>query len=863
MPTAAISRCWRYLRLLASVFALAPSPGFSQPEGAAAARAPAPPPPPGVEEIVIVGERSSLEVGADEMVSITQFDAGALEAMGVDSIADLAPYTPNLEIRSVGATATTFFIRGVGLNDFTANAAGAVAIYNDDVQLNLPAFQNALLFDMASAEVLKGPQGTGSSRNASAGAIKSYSKKPSGEFESYWRADYGNLDALDVEGALELPLLDDLLAIRTAFRVRQRDGLFENRCGGLTQQEIDAANGPLCNSQGNATIRPGLPEELSDIDTWAARQQLRFRPPEIDMDWIFSVHGGRVDQIGNGGVHLGAVDGNLGAGGIGQYVEPEVQAEFDSISADFPTPPTPQECNRRGPPGSPARVQCLAERTAILNARRATLSRSLARRPLDTDPFSVDVNRPGYERMETVGGSLRGEWQLPEATLSTLTAYEHYDREREIDADYASVSLLEFQIEDRAWQVSQELGAKGELEALPVEWQTGAYVLIEELTYHQIQFPSFVLPQVNQNYLQKSLGAGVFGQFSWEFLDDFSLEGGVRYNYERKTIDAEISRQKRDSCAAPPALPTIKPDCSLAATYHQPTGSVGLKYYLREDLSTYWKYTRGWKGPQYNVRDGLRPAFPVDLAKPEKLDSFEIGFHGSWFDERLSLGGAAFWYLYENYQIFVVTNDASSPPQRVVINANDAQLYGAELEATLEPTEALLMDLRVGWLESKFLDFSDTGFRQQDDPNSNQTVAFFFTNDYNGNRLPNTPRFKVSASAQYTLELGRYGEIVPRYELNWSDEVFFDPSEGRGAPSVVTNQPVLPDHTISERPLLLHNVRLTYRMADGGLELSGWVRNLTDEVYKSYAFDASSAANFVGNLVGEPRTYGLSVKLTF
>ena len=43
----------------------------------------------------------------------------------------------------------------------------------------------------------------------------------------------------------------------------------------------------------------------------------------------------------------------------------------------------------------------------------------------------------------------------------------------------------------------------------------------------------------------------------------------------------------------------------------------------------------------------------------------------------------------------------------------------------------------------------------------------------------------------------------------------------------------------------------------------GWVRNMTNEEYKSFAFDASFFANLVVNFVGEPRTYGLTASFTF
>ena len=135
--------------------------------------------------------------------------------------------------------------------------------------------------------------------------------------------------------------------------------------------------------------------------------------------------------------------------------------------------------------------------------------------------------------------------------------------------------------------------------------------------------------------------------------------------------------------------------------------------------------------------------------------------------------------------------------------------------------------------------------------------------DYTGNRLPNTPRFKVSGSVEYTFLLGRAGSITPRYDFSYTDDFSFDASKnGRGAPN---NRGVffLPKYAIGQRAYTLHNARLTYRTLDETIEASFWVRNLTDLTYKTLAFDASETGGLVANLVGDPRTYGVSVKLTF
>jgi outer membrane receptor protein involved in Fe transport len=193
-----------------------------------------------VEVIQVLGTSQS-GIDIDAATSATRFDAEDLQMLGVGDISDLTLVTPNLEIRTAGSTAPTFFIRGVGLSDFSSIASGAVAIYQDGVALNAPALQLGQLFDLENVEVLRGPQGSGPGRNASAGAIKASSRKPTGNLEASLLASYGNYNAVDLEGAVEAPILEDILSARLAFRFSQRDGWGKNRCGGLPplQERMD------------------------------------------------------------------------------------------------------------------------------------------------------------------------------------------------------------------------------------------------------------------------------------------------------------------------------------------------------------------------------------------------------------------------------------------------------------------------------------------------------------------------------------------------------------------------------------------------------------------------------------------------
>jgi hypothetical protein len=127
---------------------------------------------PGVEVMFVKG-RSGTAIETEVPSSITQFDASTIQAIGAQNISDLARVTPNVQIVQPGATQATFYVRGIGLQSFDANATGAVTIFQDDVGLDLPAIQTGQR-SMCTTEIVRGPQGNSAHRNASGGAIEGH-----------------------------------------------------------------------------------------------------------------------------------------------------------------------------------------------------------------------------------------------------------------------------------------------------------------------------------------------------------------------------------------------------------------------------------------------------------------------------------------------------------------------------------------------------------------------------------------------------------------------------------------------------------------------------------------------------------------
>jgi outer membrane receptor protein involved in Fe transport len=850
-------------------------------------------PPPGYEVLRIRGQGlSALET--EVPTSVTQFDAAAIQALGAQNVADLAKVTPNVEIRTSGATTATFFIRGVGLSDFNANAPSAVAIYQDDVALNLPALQLGQFFDLQDVQVLRGPQAWGRGRNASGGAIRMVSAKPTGRLESNLRSTVGRYDFRDFEGALETPILQDSLAARLAFRFSERDPFGKNRCanavgprpnrepvapGAPAPPQPDGIevrlpppsvagqrpelNGPVFCGESlvgipnprdpNRTdpVQPdnvfvsdvpsGLPDEVNDRGLWAARAQLRFQPQDTEMDWLLNGHGSRLDQLSTLGQTFGTngrrinpdgpnFEGLLGASDRQGYTDPDV-VELrtllrSKLAARFPTIPN-QELTR---------------------LTQLALQDELAEH-LDLRPYHGDYNTVGDTTLDTWGTFLRGDVRFGDVDFTTITAYDAYDRFRHTDQDFTPNIVFENVTEDEAWQVYQDFQLSGALADTAVQWRAGAYAHYQDLDVEVTNDFGGNPGAAFRQYTEKTVSYALYGGLTWDLFDDFTVEGGVRWNWERKELDYFLINIGVELTDEP------------SNVWEAPTGSLALTYRLTDRVALSWKYARGWKSGHYNgTSSNIRG---VTVAEPEEIDSFEVALKGSWFDDRVSLGASLFYYIYENYQVFVVADDFSSQPQIEVINANDAEVYGSEIDLKIEPLDGLLLTARVGWLESQFLDFT------QEVPVSvlnfgppPRTDTFSVTRDYSGNRLINSPRWKVSLGAEYTIGLGRYGSLIPRYDGAWSDDVFFDPTQGRGVPNSMGER-YKPRCTIAQCAFWLHNVRLGYRTPEGNIEIGGWVRNLTDEQYKTYAFDASTFAQTVIVFTGEPRMFGLDLTVRF
>ena len=475
-------------------------------------------------------------------------------------------------------------------------------------------------------------------------------------------------------------------------------------------------------------------------------------------------------------------------------------------------------------------------------------------RPLDIGPYRGDYNRVGQTKLDTWGTSLNGKLYFDAVEVHSITGYEAYDRYRETDQDFTSITLFEAAMTDSAWQFSQELQATGEDDAGLFSWTVGGYFLYEDLSFANHQFiRSNVLgdpPDWRRWFDQETMAFAFNAGFSWEFVEDLILEAGARYNWEKKDFDLFIKQSGFQS--------EIRSE-----TWSEPTGTISLTYRAADSMAIYWKYGHGFKAGHFNSIDISNPP-----AEAESIDAIEAGFRGVFFESRLSMDGAVFYYEYDNYQVFLFDDQAGRPPSLAIKNAKESEQYGAEFNFTAEPLRDIVPDEwsglaitgRFSWLHSRFLEFTNRRTTESGATNTQVTEIF----DYSGNSLPNSPNYKVSATVEWYFDFGSLGIVIPRYDLAWTDDLFFDPSNGIGvSPNAEGGFGKLPELTLGQAAYALHNLRLSYRNAESTAEVSLWARNLTDQRYKNYGFDATSFRNVLLNFVGEPRSFGIDFALNF
>jgi iron complex outermembrane receptor protein len=179
----------------------------------------------GVLEEVTVTARKREESLQDVPISISAFDENFINSSFAQEMQDFDKYAPNVELGRMqfGGSAMTASIRGVSFSDLERSYEPAVGMSVDGVFMANNTGAMIDIIDLASIEILRGPQGTLYGRNTIGGTINVTRTKPTGEFGGKLAAEYGSYNRFDVKGMINFPLIEDTLAMKVAGYVLQGD----------------------------------------------------------------------------------------------------------------------------------------------------------------------------------------------------------------------------------------------------------------------------------------------------------------------------------------------------------------------------------------------------------------------------------------------------------------------------------------------------------------------------------------------------------------------------------------------------------------------------------------------------------------
>src|SRR5690606_7479072 len=209
---------------------------------------------PELEEVVVTARRREESL-QDTPVAVTVVTSEMLEAMQIAGTTDLDKIAPNLQFHSYGTltgnnSAAQVFIRGIGQTDATPAVDPGVGLYIDDVYMGRSVGGAMDLRDIASTQVLRGPQGTLFGRNTIGGAVLLTTNGPGEGAGNNMRITVGEDELFDAFAAVDL-FDTGVWSARASAGFRKRDGYVHR-----VFDDTDLGDEDSVNAQAAVRFRP-------------------------------------------------------------------------------------------------------------------------------------------------------------------------------------------------------------------------------------------------------------------------------------------------------------------------------------------------------------------------------------------------------------------------------------------------------------------------------------------------------------------------------------------------------------------------------------------------------------------------------
>jgi iron complex outermembrane receptor protein len=766
---------------------------------------------------IFVTARRRQESAQDIPLAVSVLDAKQLDETGAFNVNRLQQLAPTLQFYSSNPRNTAVNIRGLGV-PFGLTSDGfeqGVGIYVDDVYYSRVASATFDFLDVAQIEVLRGPQGTLYGKNTTAGAINIQTNQPTFDFEGRAEVSIGNYNFQQARLAVSGPL-SDKVAARIAFSGTSRNGTIRNVVTG---------------------------ENIQSLDNIGLRAQLLWEPTgDLKIKLVGDYN--KQDAVCCGSVFVGT--------------------------------------------GATQRP---------LNRQFAALAAAQNYAPPSTNPFDrlTDLDSNLNAGNVIAGAALKITWDVGPGTFTSVTAWRYWDWKPENDRDFTGLSIVaRSQNPSQQDQYTQEF--RYAYTGDSIDFVVGAFAFNQRIDTQGLESqgrnasrwniaPSNALstdPTVldgltarNTQFL-KSTSAALFGQLSWKVTEAFTIQPGVRLNYDKKSgfyqrrvftgTGVELLGTETDAISRA-RLAIYQPQLSAPSDSDwNLTYDLTASYELAPDVLAYGTYARSFKTIGINQNglptdaNGL-PIAAAGTIRPEKVDHFEVGLKSQFWDRKATLNLAAYRTDIRDYQA-TVNNGQFGVLRGFLANAGKVRSQGIEADFNIRPNERFTAYASGAYTDAKYVRFVDapcppelsggTTATAGQSPSAPGTPGGISPAncDISGQRLPGVSKWSFSFGAEGNVPatfLGQDGEVYLGYDGSYRSNFSSNPS-----PSAYT---FVDGYGLS-------NFRLGFR-TQGGLNIFGWVRNAFDEEYFEQLFVGPGNTGLIAGLPGDPRTWGGTVAITF
>lgn len=560
-----------------------------------------------LQEIIVTASRRDERL-LDVPTSITALSGDQLRELGVSDVTGLASRVPNFTMGSPAGEGTTpsLSIRGIGLNTFSDNLEGAVAVYVDEVYLATVAGQAAKLFDMKRVEVLRGPQGTLYGRNSTAGLVHFVTNGPSDVTEGYGELSFGSFDQTRFEGAIGGPFSDDARG-RLSVLYDRDDGYMRDRVSG---------------------------KRVASKDIFSARAQFALDLNESSTV-LTRIHGSRIRNLSVLENHRGLLDPvNFSPCSVARV---EARQCVDAFGYRDPNS-DPYAANFHGGDNIPLNVDTLG---GSINA-----TFKLGGWDVTSITAYEDLKKRHVEAGVVVPAGV--------ATAAGLFAFEN----------------TKFTLDLDSRQFTQELRLSQQLDDVFVMFggffmddeKSGG---VELPSSYKNPLAAAQDPYLNL-FSQNIDTWAAFVHADWTLSPEVDIRAGVRYSAEDSKSGVAVNTGGFFGAilGAPDVneVRTFNDDFvswDLTANWKPAT-----------DLLVYGKVANGYKSGGTNAGGIISSTPQTEPFSSENLIMYEAGLKGAWMDQRLRASAAAFLYDYKDLQLFTQSLIGGIPVDRVENAAN-------------------------------------------------------------------------------------------------------------------------------------------------------------------------------------------------